>query len=43
MPVSRRKGRAVVPGAEKPLRQTNQLAPGAKAVKSKTRRVGREL
>lgn len=43
MPVLRRKARTVVPGAETPLRQTNQVAPGAKAVKSNTRRVGREL
>ena len=43
MPVLRRKAYTVVPGAETPLRQTNQVAPDVKAIKSKTKRVGQEL
>jgi len=43
MPVLRRKAYTVVPGAEMPLRQTNQVAPDVKAIKSKTKRVGQEL
>ena len=43
MLVLRRKARTVIPCAETPLRQTNQVALDVKAIKSKTKRVGRKL